>query len=196
MSSEAITRNDLQGILNSVLPIFYPVGCYFETSDGTFNPNVEWGGEWILETEGQVHVSAGSSYNVAGAISNTSDGGSTHLQQHTHDFTRPTVPEHDHGMAHTHSHSHQTSGWIKNQAADGSSRGIPCAITNASKTGTYTSDIDATASNKSKTEKKDAVTTTGGGVGNINNVTKGLAANSNLGNMPPFINVYRWHRVA
>ena len=92
MGSEAITRNDLQNVLNSVLPIFYPVGCYFETSDGTFNPNVEWGGTWVLETEGQVHVSAGNNYTVSGALSNTSDGG-----EETHELTTQEMPAHTHG---------------------------------------------------------------------------------------------------
>ena len=29
------------------MELFYPVGSYFETSDSTFNPNVEWGGTWV-----------------------------------------------------------------------------------------------------------------------------------------------------
>ena len=48
----------------------YPIGCYFETSDVMFNPNVEWGGEWVLESEGQVHVSAGEHYLVLESGSN------------------------------------------------------------------------------------------------------------------------------
>lgn len=85
MSSEVITKNDLQNILNSVFPIFYPVGSYYETSDGTFNPNVEWGGTWRLEVGGQVHVSAGLDpdnveYVVTGALTNDNDGGAAHVK--------------------------------------------------------------------------------------------------------------------
>lgn len=29
------------------MELFYPVGSYFETSDSTFDPNVEWGGTWV-----------------------------------------------------------------------------------------------------------------------------------------------------
>lgn len=48
----------------SLIDFFYPVGSYYETSDTTFNPNISWGGTWVLETEGQVHVSAGTNYIV------------------------------------------------------------------------------------------------------------------------------------
>ena len=56
MSSETITRNDLTAILNEVLPplptvdMFFPVGSYYETSDASFDPNVSWGGTWVLIT--------------------------------------------------------------------------------------------------------------------------------------------------
>lgn len=56
---------------------YYPVGCYFETTDTTFNPNTEWGGTWELESGGLVHVSAGTNYVVS---ANVKDGGeATHL---------------------------------------------------------------------------------------------------------------------
>lgn len=32
------------------MELFYPVGSYFETSDSTFDPNVEWGGTWSLNS--------------------------------------------------------------------------------------------------------------------------------------------------
>lgn len=44
--------------------IYYPVGSYYETSDTSFNPNTSWGGTWTLETEGLVHIGAGSTYSV------------------------------------------------------------------------------------------------------------------------------------
>lgn len=28
----------------TLLDMFYPVGSYYETSDGSFNPNTSWGG--------------------------------------------------------------------------------------------------------------------------------------------------------
>lgn len=63
-----------------VLDVFYPVGSYYETSDTSFDPNTAWGGTWVLETAGQVHVSAGTGYAVNGALTDSSDGGeATHL---------------------------------------------------------------------------------------------------------------------
>lgn len=46
------------------IDFFYPVGSYYETSNASFDPNVTWGGTWVLENEGQVHVSAGSNYEI------------------------------------------------------------------------------------------------------------------------------------
>ena len=70
---------------------FYPVGSYYETSDTSFNPNTTWGGTWTLETEGQVHVSAGSTYGINGALTNTSDGG-----EKTHTLSVNEMPSHTH----------------------------------------------------------------------------------------------------
>lgn len=73
---------DLKELLAHMIDVIYPVGCYFETSDTTFNPNTDIGGTWVLELAGQVHVSAGTGYSVSGALTNTSDGGAT-SHQHT-----------------------------------------------------------------------------------------------------------------
>lgn len=71
---------------------FYPVGSYYETSDTSFNPNTAWGGTWVKETAGQVHVSAGTGYSVNGANSNITDGGEA-----THTLTINEMPSHAHG---------------------------------------------------------------------------------------------------
>lgn len=99
----------------SLLDMFYPVGSYYETSDADFDPNVSWGGTWIKETSGQVHVSAGTGYAINGALNNTSDGGeSTHvltpsetaIRQHAHnidandvDAYMLTVPRNSNGVS-------------------------------------------------------------------------------------------------
>ena len=73
----------------SLIDFFYPVGSYYETSDTTFNPNIRWGGTWVLETEGQVHISgsANGTYQVEGALTNTTDGG-----EETHTLTDDELP--------------------------------------------------------------------------------------------------------
>ena len=71
MSSETITRNDLTAILNEVLPplptvdMFFPVGSYYETSDASFDPNVSWGGTWVLITNA-VQGTTGAYNRVSG----------------------------------------------------------------------------------------------------------------------------------
>jgi ribosome modulation factor len=50
--------------IDGLLDFFYPVGCYFETSDTSFDPNKSWGGEWELEAEGLVHIGAGENYEA------------------------------------------------------------------------------------------------------------------------------------
>ena len=148
------------------LNMFYPVGSYYETSDTTFNPNVTWGGTWILETEGQVHISSGSNYLVNGAVTNTSDGGSPYIQEHTHAFTQPKIPNHHHSMGNiwsngtgssqAYQYSNSRTLMTRNTATDGG--GGAC---------------------------------TGGAVGAVSGATTG-----NSGNMPPYIVVNRWHRTA
>ena len=71
----------------SFIDAIYPVGSYYETSDSTFDPNVSWGGTWVLETEGQVHVSAGANYDVGDT------GGEA-----THTLIVNEMPSHNHAF--------------------------------------------------------------------------------------------------
>lgn len=145
----------------------YPVGSYYETSDVSFDPNVTWGGTWELEIEGQVHVSAGTNYAVSGAETNTSDGGSPYIQAHTHNFTRPSVSN---GGDHSHYFHYKGCG-------NGSNNVLAVWDTGAG--GNYGSGGSHSHS------------LTGGSVGAVSGATTGSS-----GNMPPYINVYRWHRIA
>lgn len=77
----------------SLVDFFYPVGCYFETSDSSFNPNNTWGGTWEKEAEGKVHVSAGSTYTVGSEY-----GANTHVHTtYDHTLTENEIPSHSHG---------------------------------------------------------------------------------------------------
>lgn len=150
---------------------YYPVGSYYETSDSTFNPNNAWGGTWVQETEGQVHVSAGSNYAVSGALSNTSDGGSKDA----------IIPYHRHSVSKVSdaitggSHFHTT--YREKVAANGTGRLIPGASATSegvnTNSKTHTHDLPAHNTNYAGTD------------GNTNNA-----------NMQPYIVVYRWHRTA
>ena len=109
--------------LRTIFNLFYPKGSYYEThlpytinghsydddnltnneialcGETWFDPRIAWGGTWILETEGQVHVSAGANYTVAGALTNTSDDGEA-----THTLTIAEMPSHTH-IQNQHRHS-------------------------------------------------------------------------------------------
>lgn len=92
-------------IKTGLLNLFYPVGSYYETSDTSFNPNTSWGGTWVLETAGQVHVSSGTAttgtkFSVNGANASSgvgmSDGG-----EEKHWLTVNEMPTHNHGYYYT-----------------------------------------------------------------------------------------------
>ena len=206
MSSEAITRNDLKNVLNELLPIFYPVGSYYETSksQAEFDPNVEWGGTWELEASGQVHVSAGTGYSVNGALTNTTDGGSPYVQEHSHSYTAPTLPAHVHSMgAHTHA---STSGYYMlflstsgNNAVNRRSikPGTSTALTNnyyganAIERGSVTGGMSSSVN----TGNPGSYPSCGGSVGAVSGLPSGQTTGQE-GNMPPYIVVNRWHRIA
>ena len=86
----------------------YPVGCYFETSDTTFDPNIAFGGTWVLETEGQVHISAGQNYIVGDT------GGEA-----THTLTVNEMPSHTHTMLYA---GGSAVNWGYNYASSGGTR--------------------------------------------------------------------------
>lgn len=102
--------DDITAAGGSLIDFFYPVGSYYETSDTTFNPNIRWGGTWVLETEGQVHISAGLNYEVG-----DTGGEATHL------LTIDELPPHNHKVS---------SGW---QSASGQ----PDRITYGAVNGSY-----------------------------------------------------------
>lgn len=162
--SSVYYNSSITGILNA----FYPVGSYYETSDTTFNPNVSWGGTWILETAGMVHVSGASSgtYLVSGANSSSGagakDGGAATV---TLTSAQSGVPAHSHPYTDA-----NTTYTLK---------------TTNRKPGTSTAVAYGTG------------LTAGGGTSNKTSSNNTAAdATTAHENMPPYIVVYRWHRTA
>lgn len=88
---------DANSVMRALFDFVYPVGSYYETSDTAFDPNTTWGGTWVLETEGMVHVSGGTNYAVAKANNNNGqgekDGGEA-----TVTLSVDEIPSHRHGM--------------------------------------------------------------------------------------------------
>lgn len=52
-------------LIKQLLNVFHPIGEYFETSDVNFDPNVSWGGTWVLDNDGTVLVSKSTVTNSA-----------------------------------------------------------------------------------------------------------------------------------
>ena len=178
------------GLFTALLGFFYPIGSYYETSDTTFDPNVEWGGTWVLETEGQVHVSAGSNYPVNGAATDTNDGGSKDA----------IVPYHRHDIA---AHSTESSGSVDtgNMSANAShhhtfsyaqyNRGTGSATTSALQYSGSTKTTDDTSVQHKHTVPDHTHSIAA-------QYTKYAGTNGNVtdANMQPYIIVNRWHRTA
>lgn len=163
--------------------IYYPVGSYYETSDSTFNPNNAWGGTWVLETEGQVHISGSvnGTYTITGAPTDTSDGGSKDaiIPYHNHGtaITQPTFtyPNHTHNIKTA--SPNNTGSFSTNQVEFGKPTGT-----------TYTNNNMFSSSGGGNCTR-----TTNVGV-TINHAgTNGNLADAN---MQPYIIVNRWHRTA
>lgn len=51
----------ISGDISGLIDRIYPIGSYYETSDTTFDPNVAWGGTWVLDNKGRVTVSQSDS---------------------------------------------------------------------------------------------------------------------------------------
>ena len=197
---------DAHDLLAAIWQTVYPVGCYLETSDGDYNPNTALGGTWILETPGQVHVSAGSGYAVSGANLNHTDGGSKDaiIPYHSH-----SIPSLSGEAASDGSHTHTISASAASAGAhthtlkyraDAYGKGNLDSLMQSSWTGS--NDNRATSSAGAHTH---AITASAGSAGahthNVsteasNTGTVGTSGNATGANMPPYINVYRWHRTA
>lgn len=47
---------DANDVMRALFDFVYPVGSYYETSDTTFDPNVTWGGTWVLGENGETNI--------------------------------------------------------------------------------------------------------------------------------------------
>ena len=175
---------------NTSWEIVYPVGSYYETSNTLFNPNTAWGGTWVLELAGMVHVSGGTGYTVSKANNNggvgAQDGGSPYIQQHQHGNSFALQ-----NTSHTHGTGNGTYDRFMMMTSSGDG-----VVKRTIKNGTGTSFENILRSEQivargTATGGNSATPYISGGVGNVSGATTGSA-----GNMQPYINVNRWHRTA
>lgn len=213
------TLSDL-GMKSEILDIFYPVGSYYETSDTSFDPNNSWGGQWQLETEGQVHVSgsANGTYQINGATTDTNDAGSAQITYTpTGSNSAVTLSGAQSGVqAHAHtasasggkvgSHAHEPSNTdyqFLAVAASGASVGRHTVGTSGTSSNSYIH--TATAVARYNVTESVAPSFTQPTI-TVNNATAKDATKSHnhtftgtqvqLDNMQPYIVVNRWHRTA
>lgn len=214
MNDEALTKNDLRAILQELgtpfTPLdYYPIGSYYETSDTAFNPNTAWGGTWILETQGQVHVSAGANFPIYGALTNESDGGEfnhvltpsetatknhSHTINHSHGFTNPTVDSHSHSAS-----SDSTLNFVRTKTSGGLTLTSQRAYTNTSTSGIYYAVTSSSGTIGSMHDTASASPGTSGGAVSQHTGSSGGQTEANgtaHNNMQPYIVVARWHRTA
>lgn len=217
---------DYGGNLKSIFDIFYPVGSYYETSLpdaipsgestptdtdlanlGTtwFNPKYAWGGEWILETAGLVHVS-GATEHAKYPVSSTYTDANNGAGQKQDGDEDAIVPTHDHPITRTTdvavtvtksvsnadsitggSHGHKIK-YNPNTGASGSARHVLSA-SGSSETSSNATSSDTHTHSVPKHSHSTSVTQPVFDVGN-------RGVNGTGKNMQPYINVYRWHRTA
>lgn len=80
--------NELQELLFKAI---YPVGSYYETSDTDFDPNIRFGGTWVLDNDGTALVSKSLE---TGSLFNKDLG--TIVGEETHLLTVEEMPRHYH----------------------------------------------------------------------------------------------------
>jgi prophage lambdaSa04, minor structural protein, putative len=80
-------------LIKQLLNVFHPIGEYFETSDVNFDPNVSWGGTWVLDNDGTVLVSKS---NEKTSVFNADVGTIKGAEKHT--LTISEIPPHRHNV--------------------------------------------------------------------------------------------------
>lgn len=166
-------------VIGQTLKIFvdaiYPIGSYYETSDTTFDPNTYFGGIWVLEEEGQVHISAGANYTITGALTDTTDGGEIN-----HTLTVDEMPSHGHKVHVWDDAGTKANAWYYDGATKTTHSGA--RVYAGSSSTWYASGTTANAA--------------GNGQGDASGTTVLVGGGATHNNMQPYIIVNRWHRIA
>lgn len=87
----------LQKQIDDLIDKIYPIGSYYETSVESFNPNVEWGGTWKMDSKGFTTVGA---YTNGEQWDDSSDNvyikQGEKLGETEHQLTINEMPSHNH----------------------------------------------------------------------------------------------------
>lgn len=181
------TNNSSQMVINSVSTqswikgasdFIYPVGAYYWTSDGDFDPNVSFSGTWEKIDAGVTLVSAGTGYTVSSGTAK--DGGSPYIQAHKHGFTNPTI-------ASSGGHSHNGTRRPINTTGGSSLMFV----------GANASESDAQSARVTRSDSQGEHShsySTNGTVNAVSDLPSGQTT-GDAGNMPPYKCAYCWHRI-
>lgn len=159
----------LQKQIDELIDKIYPVGSYYETSNGSFNPNTSWGGTWEEDTPGLVTVAL---YNLSHPDP-SGVGVPINLGQIVgeayHTLTIEELPAHRHGI----------TTWRNN---DDATWGAGASSTEYGAFSNVFSEGDGTNQSTGDNPNWQGIN------------MEGLSEAHN--NIQPSIGVYRWHRTA
>lgn len=185
-NGEWVDTANLQN-LKSFIDIIYPIGCYFETSEAEFDPNISWADTyWILESEGLVHVSGSKegTYKV-GAVGAERGANNAATQSVNAYAGIQDGGELEHKL--TGVESGQKAGTFNTDDGGSHSHGMYSIWSNGSG-----SNSAYTMSSKRKLMSR---STEGAGTHKHSITLSASDADNAHNNMQPYINIYRWHRI-
>lgn len=183
---QGISPQTIQTLMNVMFDATYPVGSYYETSDTSFNPNNEFVGEWELETEGLVHISSGTNYNVS---SNAKDGGNASINYTPSGSNAPVTLTANQSGVQGHTHGAGTSGekLLGTNAAGGTGVSRRTVASGSGAANVLYADYAVNRQTSTSSTSKNAIES-------HNHGFTGTQATLNV--MQPYKIVNRWHRTA
>lgn len=211
-TGEEVPINDDDAVQKSeFLDLFYPVGSYYETSDENFDPNIRWGGTWVLEAAGKVHIGAGTGYAL-GSTGGASTVTLTDAQiAHGHGFTNPAYKAtggavqtraafNTGGMSANESHGHTYSNYTSASPTGNPNpagvvwigSGVVAGVAVGGISYTKIPHVHQVPAHSHGFTQPTITVTNNGSVANLGTPANRAAHN----NMPPYIAVNRWHRTA
>ena len=168
-------------VWEALFNIVHPIYSFFETTDATFDPNTAtgWYGTWELETEGLVHIGAGSTY----AVGNTGGNKDAIIPYHNHSYTAPPSNTGSHTLTidEIPSHSHSFT-YAQYQRGAGTASASALEYSGSTKT------TDSKGGGKGHSHTISGSSSNTGYAGTADNLTNA--------NMQPYVVVNRWHRTA
>lgn len=208
------SRADVKEVL---LNLYHPVGSYFETTDTSFLPGEVWGGTWVLESAGLVHVSGGSGYpvdntnaktggNTTSSVTPAGTVGSTTLTaaqsgNQTLTANTSTTGAHTHSVTGTANSAGAHSHSMKSRWSNGKGSLTKYMTTENRATmelwtdsaGTHTHSLTATAGSNGNHAHSVTIAAKNAAAGHTHSFT-GTAASFSI--MQSYKAVYRWYRTA